>query len=221
MSRQMRSRIAKVATGFPSDKILFAPQHRDRQDYCGDMPQISAIVVRRTLKRLLPSSCPRPLARRSTPALIGAVNHAAPVLERLIHNATAWISMARAGDEPANLAGRPEPVAVWTGRRAWTTRGALPTWAKQAAATKSRPFESRFKINRAFADARNQQPERLAPRAPSNRNGGRDHLGCVTVSRGSTERSFRGLAKKDSKVEEGPSEAGSRSHDDRDPAQIW
>jgi hypothetical protein len=39
----MRSRIAKVVTGFPSDKILFAPQHRDRQDYCGDMPQISAV----------------------------------------------------------------------------------------------------------------------------------------------------------------------------------
>jgi hypothetical protein len=47
-----------------------------------------------------------------------------------------------------------------------------------AAATKNQPLEPRFKIDRAASPMpETSRPERLAPRATSNRNGGRDHLG--------------------------------------------
>ena len=45
---------------------------------------------------------------------------------------TASISTARACGEPANPAERPEPVALWTCRFAWTTRSALPTCPQQS-----------------------------------------------------------------------------------------
>src|SRR5580692_10139865 len=45
---------------------------------------------------------------------------------------TASISTARACGEPANPAERPEPVALWTCRYAWTTRSALPTCPQQS-----------------------------------------------------------------------------------------
>lgn len=49
-----------------------------------------------------------------------------------------------------------------------------------AAATKNNPFEPRFKIDPAASPMpETRQPERLAPRATSNRNGGRDHLGIL------------------------------------------
>src|SRR6185437_6288665 len=49
-----------------------------------------------------------------------------------------------------------------------------------AAATKNKSFEPRFKIDHAASQMpETRQPERLAPRATSNRNGGRDHLGIL------------------------------------------
>lgn len=49
-----------------------------------------------------------------------------------------------------------------------------------AAATKNKLFEPRFKIDLAASPMpKTRQPERLAPRATSNRNGGRDHLGIL------------------------------------------
>src|SRR6266849_3904476 len=49
-----------------------------------------------------------------------------------------------------------------------------------AAATKKQAFEPRFKIDHAALPMpETTQPERLAPRATSNRNGGRDHLGIL------------------------------------------
>src|SRR6516225_1367708 len=44
---------------------------------------------------------------------------------------TASISTARACGEPVNPPGRPEPVALWTCRCAWTTRTALSTCPQQ------------------------------------------------------------------------------------------
>jgi hypothetical protein len=55
---------------------------------------------------------------------------------------------------------------------------ALPTCPQQEQQQKNKPFESRFKIDHAASPMpQTRQPERLAPRATSNRNGGRDHLG--------------------------------------------
>ena len=45
---------------------------------------------------------------------------------------------------------------------------------------KNQPVEPRFKIDHAASPMpETRQPERLAPRATSNRNGGRDHLGIL------------------------------------------
>jgi hypothetical protein len=55
---------------------------------------------------------------------------------------------------------------------------ALPTCPQQSNRKKS--FEPRFKIDHAASPMpETTQPERLAPRATSNRNGGRDHLGIL------------------------------------------
>jgi hypothetical protein len=49
-----------------------------------------------------------------------------------------------------------------------------------AGAAKNKSFEPRFKIDHAASPMpETRQPERLAPRATSNRNGGRDHLGIL------------------------------------------
>ncbi|MGX1350554.1 hypothetical protein AB7M49_004130 [Bradyrhizobium elkanii] len=49
-----------------------------------------------------------------------------------------------------------------------------------AGAAKNKSFEPRFKIDHAASPMpETKQPERLAPRATSNRNGGRDHLGIL------------------------------------------
>jgi hypothetical protein len=54
---------------------------------------------------------------------------------------------------------------------------ALPTCPQQKQQTK-KTFKPRFKVDHAASPMpENRQPERLAPRATSNRNGGRDHLG--------------------------------------------
>jgi hypothetical protein len=56
---------------------------------------------------------------------------------------------------------------------------ALPTCPQQEQ-QKNQPFEPRFKIDHAASPMpETKQPERLAPRATSNRNGGRDHLGIL------------------------------------------
>jgi hypothetical protein len=48
------------------------------------------------------------------------------------------------------------------------------------AAAENDPFEPRFKIDPAASPMpETRQPERLPPRATSNRNGGRDHLGIL------------------------------------------
>jgi hypothetical protein len=45
---------------------------------------------------------------------------------------------------------------------------------------KNQPVEPRFKIDHAASPMpETKQPERLAPRATSKRNGGRDHLGIL------------------------------------------
>ena len=49
-----------------------------------------------------------------------------------------------------------------------------------AEAAENNPVEPRFKIDHAASPMPEiRQPERLAPRATSNRNGGRDHLGIL------------------------------------------
>ena len=70
-------------------------------------------------------------------------------------------------------------MALWTCRCAWTTPNALPTCPQQQQQQqKNQPLEPRFKIDRAASPMpETSRPERLAPRATSNRNGGRDHLG--------------------------------------------
>ncbi len=56
---------------------------------------------------------------------------------------------------------------------------ALPTCPQQKQQTK-KTFKPRFKVDHAASPMpENRQPERLAPRATSNRNGGRDHLGIL------------------------------------------
>jgi hypothetical protein len=54
----------------------------------------------------------------------------------------------------------------------------MPTAEQQQ--QKNKPVEPRFKIDHAASPMpETKQPERLAPRARSNRNGGRDHLGIL------------------------------------------
>src|SRR6202040_1485426 len=97
-------------------------------------------------------------------------------------SSTAWsitptglTSTGKACGEPVNPAERPEPMALWTCRCAWTTRSALPTCPQQQT---KKTFKPRFKVDHAASPMpETRQPERLAPRATSNRNGGRDHLG--------------------------------------------
>src|ERR1700726_3542185 len=56
---------------------------------------------------------------------------------------------------------------------------ALPTCPQQKQ-QKNKSAEPRFKIDHAALPMpETRQPERLAPRATSNRNGGRDHLGIL------------------------------------------
>src|SRR6266699_1679444 len=56
---------------------------------------------------------------------------------------------------------------------------ALPTCPQQEQQTK-KTFKQRFKVDHAASPMpENRQPERLALRATSNRNGGRDHLGIL------------------------------------------
>src|SRR6202035_4968048 len=56
---------------------------------------------------------------------------------------------------------------------------ALPTCPQQEQQTK-KTFKPRFKVDHAASPMpETRQPERLAPRATSNRNGGRDHLGIL------------------------------------------
>src|SRR3979411_209956 len=54
---------------------------------------------------------------------------------------------------------------------------ALPTCPTQQT---QKTFKTRFKVDHAASPMpETRQPERLAPRATSNRNGGRDHLGIL------------------------------------------
>ena len=54
----------------------------------------------------------------------------------------------------------------------------MPT--AEAATKENKNIESRFKIDPAASPMpETRQPERLPPRATSNRNGGRDHLGIL------------------------------------------
>src|ERR1700692_725375 len=56
---------------------------------------------------------------------------------------------------------------------------ALPTCPQQEQQTK-KTFKPRFKVDHAASPMpETRQPERLAPRATSNRNDGRDHLGIL------------------------------------------
>jgi hypothetical protein len=68
-------------------------------------------------------------------------------------------------------------MALWTCRCAWTTRSALPTCPQQQT---KKTFKPRFKVDHAASSMpETRQPERFAPRATSNRNRGRDHLGIL------------------------------------------
>jgi hypothetical protein len=81
-------------------------------------------------------------------ALIGDPTYADAVLDRLVRNAHRidlnGESMRRTRKPPE----RPEPVALWTCRCAWTTRSALPTCRQQQ---QKQTFEPRFKIDPAAA----------------------------------------------------------------------
>jgi hypothetical protein len=69
-------------------------------------------------------------------------------------------------------------VALWTCRYAWTTQERCPH--AHSSSNKKQAFEPRFKIDHAALPMPEiRQPERLAPRATSNRKGGRDHLGIL------------------------------------------
>ncbi len=81
---------------------------------------------------------------------------------------------SRACGEPASPAERPEPVAPWTCRRAWTTRRALPTCPQQEQQKNQFLRAAILDWPRGFADTRNQTAR--TPRAPGD---GRDHLGIL------------------------------------------
>src|SRR4030095_13586821 len=56
----------------------------------------------------------------------------------------------------------------------------MPTAGTTAATIDDEAFKPRFKVDLAASPMpETRQPERLAPRATSNRNGGRDHLGIL------------------------------------------
>jgi hypothetical protein len=56
----------------------------------------------------------------------------------------------------------------------------MPTAGTTAATIDDEAFKPRFKVDLAASPMpETTQPERLAPRATSNRNGGRDHLGIL------------------------------------------
>jgi hypothetical protein len=57
---------------------------------------------------------------------------------------------------------------------------ALPTCPQREQQQTKKTFKPRFKVDHAASPMpETRQPERLAPRATSNRNGGRDHLGIL------------------------------------------
>jgi hypothetical protein len=97
-------------------------------------------------------------------------------------SSTAWsitptgsISTARVGGEPANPAARPEPVALWTCRCAWTTRIALPTSPQQE---QQRTIPSSRDSGLTTRLRRCRQPDsQNASCLTPNRNGGRDQIG--------------------------------------------
>jgi hypothetical protein len=105
----------------------------------------------------------------------------------LMPSSTAWsitltgsISTGKACGEPVNPTERPEQMALWTCRCAWTTRRALPTCPQQTQqqTTKSSSRDSRLTLRL----RRCQKPTRQNASRPGrhqNRNGGRDHLGIL------------------------------------------
>jgi hypothetical protein len=105
-------------------------------------------------------------------------------------SSTAWsttptgsISTARACGEPVSPAERPEPVALWTCRYAWTTRSVahMPTAVQQKTSPSSRDSRLTTRLRRC------QKPDGQNARAPgdiksewwarSSRNPGRDQIG--------------------------------------------
>src|SRR5271155_2363065 len=102
-------------------------------------------------------------------------------------SSTAWsitptgsTSTARACAEPENPAERPERVALWTCRCAWTTRRALPTCPQQkqqqTTKTSSRDLRLTSRLRRCQKPT-SQNASR--PGRHQNRHGGRDHLGIL------------------------------------------
>ena len=92
---------------------------------------------------------------------------------------TASISTARACGEPVNPPGRPEPVALWTCRCAWTTRTALSTCPQQQQ-QKTNPSSRDSRLTTRLRRCQKQDSQIASrPGRHQNRNGGRDHLGIL------------------------------------------
>src|SRR5256885_15986668 len=99
-------------------------------------------------------------------------------------SSTAWsitptglTSTGKACGEPVNPAERPEARGAVDMPLRLDNARALPTCPQQQT---KKAFKPLFKVDHAASPMpETRQPERLAPRATSNRNGGRDHLGIL------------------------------------------
>ncbi|SRR5579883_3572841 len=90
-----------------------------------------------------------------------------------------WPWRAGTAATPACRRVSPAERAERPGRCAWTTRRALPTYPQQEQQKTSLSSRDLRFDHAASPMPETRQPERLAPRATSSRNGGRDHLGIL------------------------------------------
>jgi hypothetical protein len=82
-----------------------------------------------------------------------------------------------------------------------------------AGTAKNKSFEPRFKIDHAAAPMpETKQPERLAPRATSNRNGGRDHLGILGEIKSEHPGEIIGIRSLIENIKELPGKAAQGAH---------
>src|SRR5258708_5417060 len=109
--------------------------------------------------------------------MFGDPTYADAVLDRLVHNA----HRIDLNGESMRRTRKPSRTARANGVVDMPLRldnaRALPTCPQQQT---KKTFKPRFKVDHAASPMpETRQPERLAPRATSNRNGGRDHLGIL------------------------------------------
>ena len=100
-------------------------------------------------------------------------------------SSTAWsitptgsISTARACGEPVNPAERPEQVALWTCRCAWTTQEHchMPT---AGSSRRRRPSSRDSRLTKRLRRCQKPDSQNASRPGRHHRNGGRDHLGML------------------------------------------